>query len=74
MCKETKILPIQKEENMTKIQVNNNIYYHEVISKPNFYIIVIALCMWKQNHFETTFNSDNRLNIQYVILKGFGSR
>ena len=30
--------------------------------------------MWKQNNFETIFTSNDVLNIQYEIGKGFGSR
>ena len=40
---ETEMLLIQKEENLIKIQVNNKIYYYEVISKPNVDIIGIML-------------------------------
>ena len=41
LCTETEILLIQKDENMTKVQVRNIICYYEVISKPNVDIIVI---------------------------------
>ena len=54
---------IQNEENMTKAQVNNNIYYYEVISKPNVHIIGITVSMWKQHNFETIFTSDGASSI-----------
>ena len=65
---------IQKEENMTEVQVNNNIYYYKSSSKPNVEIIGITISMWKQNDFETIFTSDDVLNIQDAIGKGFVSR
>ena len=37
---------------MTKLQVNNNIYYYEVISKSNVGIISITVSTWKQHIFE----------------------
>ena len=52
----------------------NDIYYYEVISKPNVEIIVITVSMWKRQNFETIFTSDDVLNIQDVIRNGFGSR
>ena len=68
------MLSIQKEENITKLQVNNNINYYEVSGKPNVDIIGNTLSMWKQHNFETIFTSDDVLNIQDAIGKGFGSR
>ena len=59
---------------MTKLLVNNNIYYREVSSKPNVEIIGITLSMRKQHIFETIFTSDDFLNIQDSIVKGFNSR
>ena len=39
---ETEMLLTQKEEKNEKVQVNNDIYYFEVISKPIFDIIVFT--------------------------------
>ena len=47
------MLLIKKEENMTKVQENNNIYYYEVISKSNYDKIGIVVSMCKQHNFET---------------------
>ena len=54
--------------------MNNNIFYYEISRKPIFYIIGITVSMWKQHNFETIFTSDDVLNIQYAIGKGFGYR
>ena len=43
---------IQKEENMTKVQVNNNIFYYELSSKPNVDIIGITVYIRKRNNFK----------------------
>ena len=47
LCSETDMLLIKKEKNMTKVKVNNNIYYYEVSSKTNFEIIGITVSMQK---------------------------
>ena len=57
---------------MTKVQVKNNIFYYEVSSKSNYYIIVITLYMWGKHNFETIFTFNDVINIQYAIGKGFG--
>ena len=69
---ETEILLIQNEENMTKVNVNNDIYYYEFMSQPNFELIGITVSMWKQHNFENIFNSDDVLNIQDSIGKFLG--
>ena len=58
---------------MTKVQVKNNIYYYEVSIKTNVEIIDITVSMWENYIFEAIFTSDDVLNIQYAIGKGFGS-
>ena len=57
---------------MTKVQVKNNIYYYEISSKLNVYIIWITGSMCKQLVFETIFTSDDVLNIKDAIGKRFG--
>ena len=47
------MLLIQKEENMTKVQANNIIYYYELISKSSVEIMGIRVSMRKQHNFET---------------------
>ena len=59
---------------MTKVQVNRNIFYFELISKPNVDMIGITVSIWKQQNLETIFTSNYVMNIQYAIRKGFGSR
>ena len=66
------MLFILKEENITKLQVNNNIYYYEVGSKPNVDSIGITLSMRKKYNLKTIFTSYDVLNIQDAIAKGFG--
>ena len=66
------MLFILKEENITKLQVNNNIYYYEVSSKPNVDSIGITLSMRKKHNLKTIFTSYDVLNIQDAIAKGFG--
>ena len=56
---------------MTKVQVKNDIFYYELSRKSNVYIIGITLSMWKQHNFETIFTSNDVLNIQDEIEKGF---
>ena len=63
---------IQKEENTTKVKVNNNIFYFELSIKPNAKIIVITVSMCKRHNFETIFISNDVMNIKYAIGKGFG--
>ena len=65
---------IKKEANITKVQVNNNVFYYELSSKPNVEIIVIIVSMWKHHNFGTILTSYIVLNIQYAIGKGFLSR
>ena len=52
---------------MTKAQVNNYIYYYEVIGKPRDYIIGYILSIWKEHISETILTSDDVLNIKYAI-------
>ena len=68
------MLLIQKEENMKKLKVNNNIYYYELSSIPNVGIIGITLYMWKRHNLEIVFTSVYVLNIQDYIAKLFGSQ
>ena len=68
------MLSIQKEEILTKLQVNNNNLYHEMSSKDNVENIGIKLSMCKEHKFEAIFTSDNVMNIQYAIVKGFNYR
>ena len=74
MCTEIEMVLIQKEENMTKLQVNKNIFFVELSSKPNVDIIVITLYMCKIYDFETIFISNDVMNIQDGVRKGSGSR
>ena len=73
LCTKTEILFILKEENVTKLQVYNNIYYYEVGSKPDVDSIGITVSMRKQHNLKTIFTSYDVLNIQDAIAKGFGS-
>ena len=66
------MLFIQKEENMTKVQLNNSFFYYELTSTTNSYIIGITVSIWKQHNFETIFTFNDVLNIQYDIGNGFG--
>ena len=50
---------------MTKVQVNNNIFYYELSSKHNVYILGIKLYMLKWNNFETIFTYNDVLNIPF---------
>ena len=72
--KETEIILILKEENITKVNVINNSYYYEFVSKTNIYIIGITVHMWEKHNFENLFTCDDVLNIQYSIRKVFGYR
>ena len=71
LCTETETLLIERKENMTKVKVNNNIYYYEVISKSNVHIIGLTVFIPKQHKFGVIFTSDDVLTIQYVIGKVF---
>ena len=51
-CTYTEMIPTQKKEDMTKIQLNKNIFYFELGSKPNVDIFGIEVYMWKQHDFE----------------------
>ena len=42
---EIELLSIQKEENMKKVQVKNDVFYYEVSSKFNIDMIGIAVSM-----------------------------
>ena len=57
---------------MTKVQVNNNIFYFELSRKTNFDILGITVSMWKYHDFETIFTYNYVTNVQYFIGKGFG--
>ena len=57
-----------------KVQVKKNIFYYELSSKPNVYIIGITVSMWKEHKYESTFTSNDVFNIQYVIEKVFWSQ
>ena len=59
---------------MTKVQVDKNIFYFELSSKPNVHIIGTTVSMWKPHNFETMFSSNDVMNIQDAIGKVFGSR
>ena len=56
-------------QKMTKVQVNKNIFYFELSSKPIFDILSITVSMWGKYKFETIFTSNDIMNIQYVIVK-----
>ena len=58
---------------MKKLQVNKNMFYFELSSKPNVDILGIIVSMWKQLYFETIFNSNDVMNIQFSVVKIFGS-
>ena len=58
---------------MKKIKLKNNIYYYEVSIKPYVDTVGITVYMWKQHRFETILTSDDVLNIQDSIGKGFVS-
>ena len=47
LCTDIEILSIQKQIKMKKLQVNKNIFYFELSSKPNFGIVDIAVYMWE---------------------------
>ena len=53
--------------------MNKNIFYFELSSKTIFYILDIAVSMWKHHDFETIFTSNDVMKVQYVIGKIFES-
>ena len=55
MFTDTKMLPIKQKEDMTKVQVKQDIFYFELSSKPNVDILGITFSMQKQHDFETIF-------------------
>ena len=57
-----------------KLQTYKNIFYLEPNSKPNIDIFGITVSMWKQHNFETLFNSNDIMNIQYKIENRFLSK
>ena len=59
---------------MTKIKVNNNIFYFELSIQPNVDIKGITVSMWKWHNFETIFTYIDVMNIQDSIGKFFGSQ
>ena len=59
---------------MTKLRVNNNIFYYELSIKTNVDILGITVSMWRREKIETIFTSNYVLNIQYTIGNLFGSR
>ena len=63
---------IQKEENMTKVQVI--FFYFELSFKPNVDIVGINVSILKRNDFENIFTFNDVINIQYSVGKGFISR
>ena len=74
MCIDTEMLSIQDKEDITKVQVNKNIFYFGLISTPNVDIIGITVSMCKYHDFENIFTSNDIMNIQDAIRKVFGSR
>ena len=46
LCTDLENLSIQKQIKMKKLQLNKNIFYFELSSKPNFGIVGIAVYMW----------------------------
>ena len=51
-CTETEMLLVQKKEDITKVQVNKNIFYFQPSNKPNVDIIGITVSMWKIKHLK----------------------
>ena len=56
-----------------KVNVNQNMFYFELSSKPNVDIYGITVSIYKKREFETIFTSNYVMNIQYEIGEGFGS-
>ena len=63
----------QKKEDMTKLQVNKNIFYFELSSKPNVYIHGITVSMWEGHTFETIFTYNDIVHNQDFIGNVFVS-
>ena len=59
---------------MKKVQVNDNIYCNEVISKTNVDTIGIEVYMWKQHKFETIFTSDVVMIFNIPMERDLGQR
>ena len=59
---------------MTKVQVKKSIFHFELNSKPNVYIDGIVVSMREKHYFEAILTSNDVMNIQYEIGKGFRSR
>ena len=71
LCTDIEMLSIKKR---TKSRVKKNIFYFEIIIKPNVDIVGITVSVLKNNEFETIFTSNDITNIQDRNGKGFGSR
>ena len=72
LCTEAEMMSIQKKENMTNIEVNQDIFYFELSGKTNVDIIGIIVSMWKCCDFKNIFTSNDVMKIQYTIGKEFG--
>ena len=57
---------------MKKLQLNKNMFYSELISKPNVVILGITVSMWKHHEFENVLTPNNVINIKYATGKVFG--
>ena len=57
-----------KKEDVKTVQVNKNVFYFELISKPNVYILDITVSMCKQHDFENVFTSNYVTNIYNLGL------
>ena len=68
------MLSFQNKENMTKVQVNKNIFYFELSSKPNVGILRITVSMWRKHELVAIFTSNDVMNIQDAIGKVFWYR
>ena len=62
-----------KEIIYEKIKSEKHIFYFELSSKHNVDILYVTISMWKQHDFETILASNDVMNIQDAIGKGFGS-
>ena len=71
-CTYIEMFPINKKNKKGK--VNKNILHFQISSKPNVDILGIAVSMWGKHEFETILISNDVMNIQDGIGKGFGSR
>ena len=70
LCTYTEMLSIQKKEDMKTLQVNKHIFYFELSSKPNVYILGITVSMQEKHDFETIFTSNDVMKIQDAIGMG----